>query len=144
MVKPQVPHRFPIWEDRNSGFSLMRQAATFPSYERTGDQGEHWWYCLNGRAVAYAKTTFVGDEEAPFRLQEVEVHPAFQGQGLLRPFLKRVEACRGETLWSTGNWTELGARSLHFLPIAPGFTPGVYYRPQTFVVDWENFRPRYH
>lgn len=72
-------------------------------------------------------------------LNTVEVRKEQRGRGWVGRIICAVEEHANETMWSSGNYTELGHRALAaHLPLLPGCTAQVSERPQVFVEDWEH------
>lgn len=129
--------------DLGEGWLLLEEASLSPRPERTGAQGKHWWLLEEENPVAYGKTVFWPEEEDPLQLSDIEVHGFYRGRSLARRLTGAIAQVEGQPVFSTGNWTEEGARALHFLPLARGYEPGVYYRKQAFVAEWESLTPIY-
>lgn len=103
---------------------------------------DHWWLVVDGAPVAYLHTLrHLSSDTHQYVLCDIEVREEHRGHGYARLIVEGATSIVGDTLYTSGGFTPLGAAALSWVPILPGQTPGVHYEDMPFVRDWDNLIP---
>lgn len=102
---------------------------------------DHWWLIVNGVPVAYLHTLRHLRDTHQYVLCDIEVREGHRGHGYARRVVEAAATIVGDTLYTSGGFTPLGAAALSWLPLLPGTTAGIDYKDMTFVRDWDNLIP---
>ena len=113
--------------------------------ERPGRMGAsgawtQWWLLREGVPVGFVRTlTYVPGSRSGHELVlcDIEIRDGYRQQGLAQILVRAIRDQTGQTVWTSGSFTPLGAQALGFLPVLPGETAGVKFRDMTFVVNWD-------
>lgn len=142
-IMSSIFDKYFVWSTTN-GHIAMRQSFSPRPWNADGSFGQHWWlFDSDDKVTAYCKTIKHQTGVEKFFLSEIEVRLKNRGQGLTRAITRLVSQIEDATLYSSGGWTEDGAKALHFLPIAGGFSGEIVFRKQSFVKDWDSLTPNY-
>jgi len=118
------------------GSILLRDR--LPSYSIKFQRLDYWLLFPNGTPVAYLNCLyFPGEERYKLTLGNIEVRAEYRRSGLARELICAVEALHGETLYSTGGFTQDGFKHLaDRTPLVEGAMAEILFNAMTFVADW--------
>lgn len=120
----------------DGSFLLSEELTQGSSFQRH----QFWLHLKNAQCAGFIETVIYPRPAASLVLAAIEIRPMYRGAGLAQDLVKAVEDYFSQPMYTQGDFTPKGKRSLDFMPLVPEeylkFTPKNKLKDMAFVKDW--------